>query len=193
MPSTHLLESWLLANAIPTDRRGRLAITLSGVLPDLDGLGYPFEALSKGTGHELFWFEDFHHILLHNLPSGICFALIAYFACGKSLRVALGSLAAFHLHMLCDLVGSAGADGEIWPLYYLMPFSRLEFSWAGQWRLDSWINIFITLACEALMLCLAWRRGFSPLEMLSPRLDSKLIESIKRFFGRGFQELREET
>ena len=185
MPTTHILESWLLANAIPTDRRGRLAITLSGVLPDLDGIGYPIEELTRGSAHPLFWFEDFHHVLLHNICAGLLFAGVSYFLCGCSWRVALGSLAAFHLHLLCALIGSAGADGEIWPLFYLLPFSGYELSWAGQWRLDSPINIAITFICEALVLYLAWRRGFSPIELLSPSLDTRLMSMVYRLCGRG--------
>ncbi len=186
MPSTHFLESWLLANAIPCERRGRLAIALSGVLPDLDGLGYPIEALTRGSSQQLFWFEDFHHILLHNACAGLFFATLSYFLCGLSWRVALGSLAAFHLHLLCDLLGSAGEGGELWPIFYFLPFSGFELNWQGQWRLDSPINIAITFLCEIATAYLAWRRGFSPLELLSPKLDAKLMAGVYRLFGRPF-------
>lgn len=183
MPATHGLFSWLLANVIDTDRRGRIAITLAGVIPDLDGLGYPVEALTRGGDSPLFWFEDAHHVLLHNLPAGILLSAVAFVFAGKSWKVAAMALAAFHFHLLFDLAGSAGEGGEIWPICYLWPFSGAEFAWTGQWRLDSPMNIVFTLLCEAAVALLAWRRGFSPIELLSPSLDAKVLSILSRLLS----------
>jgi hypothetical protein len=55
-------------------------------------------------------------------------------------------LVVFHLHLLGDIVGSRGPDGYQWPIPYLYPFSdRWKLIWAGQWELNAWPNILITL------------------------------------------------
>ena len=54
--ATHAIVSWLLAENAPADRhdrRARLAISLAGLAPDLDGIGAPVEMLSQGA---LPWF-----------------------------------------------------------------------------------------------------------------------------------------
>jgi predicted amidophosphoribosyltransferase len=58
----------------------------------------------------------------------------------------------------------------------------LELTWHGQWQLDAWPNVLITIVLLGLTLWLAWRRGFSPLEMISSKLDRGLVTALRRRF-----------
>jgi len=185
MPATHALASWALAClGGAKGRSGRLAVTLSGVVPDLDGLGCVVDFAAAKLGFQSFLFESGHHVLLHNFWAGAVCGIIGWRLAGRSVATGLLCLAAFNLHILCDLIGSAGADGEIWPVMYLWPFSSHEFSVSWQWRLDSPVNIGVTLALEALAVFLAWRDGRSPLELLSPKLDAYVFSLFRRLAGR---------
>jgi hypothetical protein len=94
------------------------------------------------------------------------------------------AFAAFHLHLLGDILGSRGPDGYQWPIPYLLPFSNVwQIAWQGQWALDAWPNIALTMLLLVLTFMLAWKRGYSPLEMISQRADAKLIESLRVRFG----------
>ena len=70
----------------------------------------------------------------------------------------------FHLHLLCDLAGSRGPDGDSWPIPYLKPLSNaVQLSWRGQWALNAWQNIIIIIAMLSLTLWIGYRSGSSPL------------------------------
>jgi len=189
-PVTHFLVGWMVANIPPASgphaigRRERAAIALAGVAPDLDGLGAIPEVLTKHSAHPLLWFTDYHHVLGHNLMfalvvAGICFAV----ARQRRWLTALLAFASFHLHLLGDLVGARGPDGYQWPVPYLAPFSdRWTWTWSGQWALNGWPNFVITGVCLLLMFYLAWRRGFSPLEIVSPHADRAFIAALRARF-----------
>ena len=90
----------------------------------------------------------------------------------------------FHLHLLCDLVGARGPEGEQWPIPYLLPFSRAwDLTWSGQWALNAWPNFVLTLAALAATLFWAWKRGYSPLEIFSTRADRALVAALRRRFA----------
>jgi len=176
---THGLLSWLVAEAVPTDRRGRRAITLAGVIPDLDGLGAPIEVLSDG---KLPWFSQYHHQLFHNGLTSVVVAALTWTWC-RDWRVGLAALISGHLHLLCDLVGSRGPDGHTWPIPYLAPFGDWSWDWSGQWALNAWPNIVITLAALAAAGWLAARRRRSPLECVHLGLDRHLVGMLRRWMG----------
>jgi inner membrane protein len=93
------------------------------------------------------------------------------------------ALVSFHIHLLEDVLGSRGPEGYQWPIPYLAPFSPvLQLTWHGQWGLNAWQNVLITIVLLLITLWLAWRRGFSPLEMVSTRADVALIASLRRRF-----------
>lgn len=186
-PVTHLLLGWAVANA---DRRlnarQRTAITLAGIAPDIDGFGLGVELLTRGTGHELLWWSQYHHTALHNLTFALAVAAICCVSTGRRWRVAVLALISFHLHLLGDLLGARGPDNDHWPIPYLMPFSdRWQWIWDGQWELNAWPNFVITGALLVLMFYLAWRRGFSPLGMVSRRADQALVQTLRTRFPAG--------
>jgi hypothetical protein len=91
---------------------------------------------------------------------------------------------AFHLHLLGDLVGSRGPDGYQWPIPYFFPFSTdWTLTWQGQWELNAWPNILVSLLMLALTLYIAWKRGRSPLEMISLKADTALVAGLRKRFG----------
>ena len=183
-PVTHFLSGWVLANSISLTRRDRALVTLSAVVPDVDGLGIVVEALTRNSSHPLLWFSLYHHSL-HNLAFAVVVALLAFALSEEKWKTALLSFAGFHLHLLEDLLGSRGPDGDQWPIPYLEPFSSaLSLSWRGQWYLNAWPNFLITLALLGTTLYLAWARGYSPLEMLSVRADGEFVGALRRRFSR---------
>jgi len=99
-------------------------------------------------------------------------------------KIAALTLLSFHLHLLEDLVGARGPDGYQWPIPYLMPFSQAgTLSWIGQWALNAWPNFLITGALLIATFYLAWRRGYSPLEMVSLKADAAFVGALRNGFS----------
>ncbi len=64
IPPTHFLISWVIVAESTTTRRDRAIVALAGVIPDIDGFGYPIEDwLTINWDTPLLWFNDYHHIL----------------------------------------------------------------------------------------------------------------------------------
>jgi len=180
-PATHLLAGWLVANAGGFNRRERAAITLAGVAPDLDGLGIIPELVTRNSAHPVAWFSEYHHLLGHNLAFGLVVTAASLFIATKKLKTALFVLLSFHLHLLCDLAGSRGPEGESWPIPYLVPFSHAwQWSWSGQWALNAWPNFVITAVLMMVTFYLAWWRGYSPLGMASVKADVRFIGVLRQ-------------
>jgi inner membrane protein len=101
----------------------------------------------------------------------------------QRLRVFLLCLLVFHLHLLCDFVGSRGPSREdVWPLFYHGPFDKDPmWIWYGQWQLDSWINRIITLVLFAVSLALALRKGHSFVGVFSQRLDAVFVQTLRKW------------
>ena len=177
IPGAHLMISWLSTVETLKQRRERMLVTLTGVAPDLDGLGIIADKIS-GTSN--FYFE-YHHYLGHSVFSAFALASIAsLFATSQKIRVWFLSFIVVHLHILCDIIGSKGPDGYHWPVYYLYPLiPDFELTWAYQWELDAWQNtiilVLLLLACGYYAL----RKHISFLEVFSQRLDRKAFEMIK--------------
>jgi hypothetical protein len=184
-PVSHVLLSWLTANTVQLDRRERLLITLSGIAPDVDGLGIIADWLTRNSSSPLQWWGKYHHLLGHNITFAALLAAAVFLLAGKrKTAVIFLSLASFHLHLLCDLLGSRGPDGYQWPTPYFWPFSNSwQWTWDGQWALNAWPNLLITAAAMAAVLHLAWKTGRSPLELVSLRADQRLAAALRARFG----------
>ena len=152
-------------------------------MPDIDGLVIIADRLSRNSNHPLNWWGDYHHTLGHNFGFAIVVAAIAAILAKQRVKTALLVLLSFHLHLLADLVGARGPDGDQWPIPYLLPFSnQLELVWSGQWALNAWPNMVITAVLIGIMLLLARRRGFSPLEMVSSTADALFVRALRTRF-----------
>jgi hypothetical protein len=183
-PITHLLISWTLANAAGLGRRDRMLVTVAGVIPDLDGMGVIGDILTEHSAHPLSLFEDYHHFLMHNLGFAIVVTLLAIPLARRRLLTPLLVAFSFHLHLLCDLVGSRGPDGCQWAIPYLLPFSHAwNLTWRHQWALKAWPNVTLTLALLVLALWWSWKQGRSLLELFSLRADAALARTLRARFG----------
>lgn len=203
-PVTHFLAGWVLAEGWSASRRGPLRrrekamIVAAAVAPDIDGLGIIPELLTRHTSHPLLWFSEYHHSL-HTLAFAVVVAVAAYlvsgskFAFGPSIlgqaipshpiTTAMLAFFSFHLHLFCDLIGARGPEGYPWPIPYLKPCSNsLQLTWHGQWPLNGWENFVITGALLLATFWLAWRNGSSPLELVSSKWNTALVEVLRSRF-----------
>lgn len=181
-PVSHLLVGWTLAEAFPLSRRDRGLVTAAAVIPDLDGAGILFD-FASGANPVGGLYTDYHHVLGHNLPAALIVSALAFAVANRRLACAALVFVSFHLHLLGDFVGSAGPGGSIWSIAYLYPFSERAFAWQGQWELNAWPNVAITLALLAVTAALAIRRGRTPLELVSKRADSAVVGALRQRFA----------
>jgi len=183
-PVTHLLFGWSVAGIDSgMSRRERAAVTLCGVVPDLDGLGLVAELLTRGSKHELLWWSNYHHTALHNITFALLVSVLAMVSTGRRWLVALLAFVSFHIHLLADLLGARGPENDHWPIPYLMPFSDAwQWTWDGQWELNAWPNFLITILLLLLCFYLAWKRGHSPLELVSCRADQAFVQTLRDRF-----------
>jgi hypothetical protein len=174
---THALIGWVFAEAIPLERRDRILVFLAGVAPDLDGLTLLF-------GKEVY--QAWHHVLLHHGTAAVVYAIIALALARRRLVTGALALAGFHIHLLGDFVGSAGPDGSLWSVPYLVPFDLWlrggvrDFYCPWQWELASWQNVVATVV--AILFCAHFGavRGRTVVEVLSRRADAAVVEVLKR-------------
>jgi inner membrane protein len=182
-PVTHFFTGWVLANCARLNRKDRALVTLACVIPDIDGIGIVPEILTRHSQHPLLWFSLYHHSL-HNLTFAVVVAAVAFAIATRRWTTGLLVLLSFHLHLLEDVLGSRGPDGDQWPIPYLAPFSSaVKLTWHGQWGLNAWPNVVITIVLVFITLWLAWHRGFSPLEMISTRADASLVAALRQRFS----------
>ena len=183
-PVTHLLLGWLIAESAPLVRRERAVVAIAGIAPDADGLGLLIDLATRRTAHATDYWGDWHHIIAHNLPTAVLMAGIAAAVAtgGAARRALVAGLAgvAFVLHLVCDLAGSRGPDGHQYPIAWGWPFTTATVTWDGQWALNAWPNLVVTLAALAATVDLARRRGRSPVEILSLRADAAFIATLRR-------------
>ena len=185
-PATHFFGSWLIASFTTANPRDRKLVTWAGVLPDADGLGLVVDvvgALLTGSPIRFHYYQRFHHHLAHGWPAAIVIiALLTCFARDR-WRVALLCLVTFHVHLLCDLVGSRGpGPADLWPIAYGEPlFLRPVWWWRGQWRLDGWQKQTLSGIVFALNLWRATTLGASCLEVFSARLDAALVGILRKW------------
>lgn len=181
-PVTHFFTGWMAANCARLNRKERAIVTLACVAPDLDGLGIIPEVLTRNSPHPLLWFTLYHHAL-HSLAFALVVAIVAFVLANQHWKAAVLAFLTFHIHLLEDVMGSRGPEGYQWPIPYLSPFSsKLQLTWSGQWGLNAWPNVAITVVLLAITFWLAWRRGLSPLEMISAKADSAFVAALRHRF-----------
>ena len=183
-PETHLLASWVIgANATDNARDCRL-VALAGILPDADGLGLLVDGATRALGwKKTFFYEHYHHYLLHGAFGALLITGFLVLFAQRKWRVALLCLAVFHLHLLCDFVGSRGPDPvDLWPLFYFGPFTKDPmWIWKGQMPLDSWPNRLLTVGLFGWALWLAVRMGYSFVGVFCTRLDRVFVGVLRKW------------
>lgn len=89
----------------------------------------------------------------------------------------------FHLHLLCDLIGARGPDGDQWPIPYLKPFSNaVQLTWHGQWALNAWQNFAITGIFLLYAFWIAYKYGSSPIELISESANATFTRTLRQRF-----------
>jgi hypothetical protein len=183
-PATHLLASWIIAAKTTDNPRDCRLVALAGVLPDLDGLGIVADMFNRAIGkpdHE--YYQRFHHIWLHGgLGAVAVTAALVCFARRRG-RVAILALLLYHLHLLCDLIGSRGPDpADKWPIFYFAPLS-LHPMWIckWQWPLFGWQNGVISIALFVWAIAMALRRGDSFVGVFSRRADAVFMRTLRQW------------
>lgn len=182
-PITHGLVSWSVGDAVGLGPRDRVLATWCGVAPDADGLGVVIDGINKLLGRPDTWlFGRYHHAWLHGLPAAIVLPLAIAAVAERRLRTFAAGVLVVHLHLLGDIVGSRGPTAaDIWPIRYLAPISeRWTIAWSGQWALNAWPNIALTLALLAFAFYRAVRSGYSPVEAFHPRADRAFVDTVRR-------------
>jgi len=181
-PVTHFLLGWSVAGTSASlTPRERAAVTLAGVVPDIDGIGVLWDLISRSGAFS--FYQRYHHVFGHNLLFGLLVAAVGLLLGVRKGLVALLMLASFHLHLLGDIIGSRGQTDDLWAVPYFWPFSSRDHYWTGQWPLNGWQNIVITVLLLALTFFWAWKRGYSPLEMVSARADRAFVQTLRSRFS----------
>lgn len=150
-----------------------------GILPDADGVGVVLGVLTGSWERAQQWYGDWHHVLGHSLVAAVVVAVAIGCWC-RAPRAAALALVTFHLHLVCDVIGSRGPDGYAWPIPYLAPFHAWEWTWDGQWALNAWPNTLITAIALVTSIILAIGRGRWMTELVSPAWDARVVEVFRR-------------
>jgi len=184
-PITHLLASWVVAVKTTDNLRDSRLVTLAGLAPDLDGLGLVVDIFKNVIHHTdtYYYYQTYHHSLLHGMAGAVVVAALAAMLARLRGRVFVLVLVTFHLHLLCDLLGSRGPEpGDLWPIFYNAPFSNHPmWIWSGQWRLDGWQNRVITLLLLGWTFCLALKRGESVVGVFNRRADTVFTSTLRKW------------
>jgi inner membrane protein len=170
----HFLIGWHLARRVTPDIRARRWIGWAGVVPDLDGIGLLVDVATQRSN----FYQTWHHLTGHNVFAGLLVAVLAGGFC-RSVRISIAAGVSFHLHLIADLISGRGPDGSGWPILYFWPFSRQEWQWAGQWRLDAWPNTAVFVGLLIWTVLSTRRIGRSPLEMISTGLDQRVVAAFR--------------
>ena len=194
-PISHFVGSWLIAAVTTDNLRDRKLVTLAGVIPDVDGMGILIDwgkALLTGEPATYNYYHHYHHILLHGWPGALAVAIALTFFAQKRWRVFLLCLVIFHVHLLCDLVGSRGpSPSDLWPISYGEPLWRQPiWIWRSQWRLDGWQNKVVFVGLFGSALWLASTRGYSFLELFSRKLDTTVVGVLQQWRTRALARWR---
>ncbi len=180
-PVTHFLTGWAIANVARLERRDRAVVTLAAMIPDIDGLGFIPELLTRRSSHPILWFSQYHHAL-HTLMFAVIVTLVSCALARRRWATAALVAIAFHVHLLEDLAGSRGPDGYAWPIPYLQPFSDSNWTWSGQWGLNAWPNVAITCGLVVVMIWIAVKKGRTPVEFVSRAADEAVVRTIRGWF-----------
>ena len=181
-PITHLLAGWTLLEKTQITARDRTLVVLAGLAPDIDGLGIVVDFATRSLGMpETDYYQAYHRIYGHGIGAAIVFSAIVCVLGTSRLRAALCAFLSVHLHFLCDLLGSRGsAPEDIWPIYYLEPFSEAwTISWSGHWPVVGWQNMLITLLLMLVALARAVSAGYSPVGLFSKRADAAFVAILR--------------
>lgn len=164
----HVMSGWIVGNYVKVNARERFFCMVSAGILDIDGLGI---LISQDA------YDDYHHVLGHNLLFGVIIALILTFFSSHKKKCFFIYLALFHLHILMDLFGS----GELWTISYFEPFFDYKLYSEFNWALYSWQNMVVNAIVLLWTIALIVTKQRTPLEYIMPKLDKKWSSAIVSF------------
>lgn len=187
-PITHGLLSWVIGERALKDSRDAALVGLAGLSPDLDSVGIVVDLAQRWLGRPpTDLYATLHHWLFHGLAGALTAAALLTLAAKEKAKTFWLCLLVFHLHLLCDVVGSRGPDPSegLWPLYYFGPFDSVHgvLVWKDQWALNGWQNVSLTVALLAWSFYLAWRWDRSPLQPWAGKAHRQLVGTLRARFG----------
>ena len=181
-PLTHFLLGWSVAGTDTSlTPRERAAVTLAGVVPDIDGMGVIWDLISRSGNFD--FYQRYHHVFGHNLFFGLLVAAWGLLFGVRKRLVAALMFVSFNLHLLGDLLGARGQGDDFWAVPYFWALSARDYYWSGQWPLNGWQNFVITGVLLSLIFYLAVKRGYSPVEMVSTRADQAFVRTLRNRFS----------
>jgi hypothetical protein len=170
LTQSHAAVGWVLGTVWPgSDRRLRNWCVAASVLPDLDAATYLFGVSA---------YKDWHHVLGHNVALGVlCAALAGWHDRGKGPRGVLTAAAlvavSFGLHLLADMKLSD------WGVALAWPFSKHIYELHPNHGIGAPVNLALVALAHVIWIPLAWLRGVTPLDLISPRLDALFMNLFR--------------
>ncbi len=163
----HLAAGWVLANLSGEDsRRWRAWVTFAAVAPDLDALSYVF-------GEHVY--ADIHHALGHNVFVSVVLSIagmLVYRA--RPWKAALMTQVAFYSHYFGDYFFTR------FPLLFFWPVWDEGFVYSYRIGLDHPINLTLSYGSFALFLAGVWIWRRTPVELIWPELDRRIVNLLSR-------------
>lgn len=154
---------WAIGNIVPGDARLRRWSTVAALLPDIDGLPLIF-----GTHY----YAEYHHTFGHNVFFWLAVSGFAKYWL-RSWKAGWVVFASFGSHLLTDAYFSGLG------LYLFWPFSWRNYALKGGYALSDPINIQLAYVGLVLVFLLALIYRRTPIELLSPHLDSLLVSTCR--------------
>ena len=179
-----MLASWIIAAKTTDNPRDCRLVTLAGMLPDADGLGIIVDLVAgHWAGRHTHYYGLYHHYLLHGAVGGVLIAAVLAAFARRRWRVALLALVVFHLHLLCDFVGSRGpAPEDLWPIFYFGPFDKEPmWVWKGQLRLDGWFNRCLATGLFLWAMWMPVSLGHSIVGVFNRRADRIFVGVLRKW------------
>ena len=191
-PVVHLMGSWLVGSVAAKNSRDRQLVALAGIIPDLDGFGMIVDvtrSIISDQPNTFQFYARYHHVLCHGWPAAIVLCGLLTFFARERWRTFGFCLVTFHLHLLCDLLGSRGpSPSDLWPICYSEPVFRYPiWFWKNQWKLDGWQNQLVFLAIFIISLKRAISSSSSVVEIFSNRADHVFIKVLRGWHNRIFK------
>lgn len=169
---THIMSGWCVGNLFRLTAGERMFCMVAASAADVD-------AVSRIFGEEAYW--DWHHVAGHNLLFAVLLSAGLALLSRNLLKAFCVYLALAHLHLVLDYFGS----GPGWAIRYGWPLSEWDWRNDEAWEFSSWQNRVTALALLVWVVGIAVVRGRTPVELLTPDLDRRVVARLRRFLGWG--------
>ena len=172
---THIMSGWCVGNLFRLTAGERVFCMIAASAADVD-------AVSRLFGEEAYW--NWHHVAGHNLAFAVLLSTGLALCSTHRLKGYFVYLALAHLHLVLDYFGS----GPGWAIRYGWPLFEWDWQNADAWEFSSWQNRVAALVLLVWVLGIAVICGRTPVELLTPDLDRRVVARLRRLVGWGRSE-----